>query len=287
MLLKVGSILLVLLLTGYYIYHFYLNIEKYKGLINKITPFLFGISAAALGFSFILTSNYNLFFTVVIGLLFAISSGFTVKKIFQIEKWMNQSLSSLLGYLVGAFIGYMTFISTKPFLIVDVLYIVIIYLMLMYSDKKAAETFQKKSTKKKGKQKPTSNAPSILLAATLLIFVVALSINVKSIKAGIIGQPQNQTATQDEQNDLQNASIHVTPSGFNPKNTTLKAKTMLKVIFDVDQQVGNNVKLISTDLNLSVNLKKGENVVLLDNPLKGQYQIKIEPGNFTGTLTVK
>ncbi|MFJ5714131.1 hypothetical protein [Neobacillus sp. NPDC093127] len=53
--------------------------------------------------------------------------------------------------------------------------------------------------------------------------------NAKHLNAGVIGQPQNQAAAIDEENDMQVATVRVTPSGFDPKNTTFKANSMIKV----------------------------------------------------------
>jgi hypothetical protein len=197
---------------------------------------------------------------------------------------MNEIISGLLGATIGSVIGYMTFISSKPLLIIDIIFILSIYLLLLFFDKRMVAQSPKKGPNKQGKH--PSNFPTVLLSALLLFLFIVLGMNMSQINIGVIGQPQNQTSTIDENNDIQVATIHVTPSGFDPKNTTLTAKTMMKINFDVDSKMGNNVQLISDDLKLNVNLKSGKNMILLDNPVKGKYQYMLGSGKSSGTFTV-
>ncbi len=284
MLLNIGSLLLVLLITSYCLFHFYRNKERLSGPIEKVTSLLIGVSTATIGFLLMQTSSYHLPLTIVVCLLFALGTGFLVRRLFDNERGINETVSGLLGATLGSVIGYMTFISSKPFLIMDVIFILSIYLLLLFFDKQMVAQSKKKGPGKKGKHPSTS--PSVVLSVIFLFVLIILGVNMSQINVGIIGQPQNQTTTIDENNDLQVATIHVTPSGFDPKNTTLTSKTMMRINFDVDTKMGSNVQLISNDLKLNVNLKSGKNMILLDNPVKGKYHFMLEKEKTSGTFTV-
>lgn len=137
------------------------------------------------------------------------------------------------------------------------------------------------------KGKKTSNYRTVLVGAIIVIVILVLAINFKQMKVWVTGQPQTQTARLEQHNNLQVATIHVTSEGMEPRNTTLKAYTMLKLIFNVDSNLGNNIKLVSNDLKINVDLKSGKNTILLDDPQPGTFTYSIQPGNSSGTITVK
>ncbi|WP_284037190.1 hypothetical protein [Neobacillus sp. 114] len=286
MLLKIGSLLLVLLITIYCIYHFYRNKDRFSGVIGIITALMIGISSAAIGFLLMLATNYQVLITTLICLVYTIGNGLLVRRLFPPEKGMNDILSGLIGALIGSVLGYSTFISNKPFLVIDIAFIVITYIALMYFDRQLASKSTENRSKKKN-QKQASNVSTISLSAILIVIIVVLGLNVNQIKVGVIGQPQTQTASIDEENDMQVATIRVTASGFNPKNTTFQAHKMIKVNFEASIPKGTQIVLKSEDLKLNMNLKNGKNILLLDNPLEGKYQLTIEPTNATGTFTIK
>lgn len=285
MLLSIGSLLLVLLITIYCIYHFNRNKERFSGSIDHFASILFGVSAGTLGFLLIQVTTYNLLLSILLSLFIVVCSGFLMRRLFPDQKGINVWLSSLIGATIGTVIGYMIFMSNKPILFIDVFFILFTYLFLMFFDRQLDRKDNKKSVKKKAAR--PSNALSIILSSILLILFLLLGINFNQIKLGTIGQPQNQTATLEQDNNLQVATIRVTRSGIEPKNTTLKAHTMIKLNFNVDSSFRKNIKLVSTELKLNVDLKSGKNMILLDNPQKGTYQFTIEPDQHKGTIIVK
>ena len=285
MLLKMGSLLLVLLIVSYCIFHFHRNKEKMSKSIEWASSLVTGVSAAVFSFLLIQVSNFNLILTIVGALLFTLVSGFLSKSLFPEQNGVNEWLSGLVGTTLGATFGYMMFLSTKPILILDVVFILFIYLLLTFFDRQLKEDSKRKTGKKNIKQ--SSNVSTIMLSTLLVIVLLVIGINIKQIKMGVIGQPQNQTAAIEQDNNLQVATIHVTRAGIEPKNTTLKAYTMLKLIFDVEKELGNNIKFVSNDLKINADLKSGKNTILLDDPQAGNYTYTIQPGNYSGTITVR
>jgi cytochrome c biogenesis factor len=230
-----------------------------------------------------LTTNYNLLLAFILNLLLVILIFVLSKKL--IDKGITEMLASLLGAFIGFVIGYMTFLSSKTIVIVDILFIIFIYLLLFFVDRKLVSNSNQKN--KYNRVHARSSNSTVALASILLIFVIIFTVNMNKVKVGVIGQPQKQAAKQDDQNDLQYATIHVTPSGFSPKNTIFKPETMTKIIVDVDQDAGENARLASADLGINIPLKTGKNILLLNNPLKGEYNISLEPSKSVGKLLVK
>ena len=289
MLLKFGSLLLVVIITAYSLIQYQRNKSKFSRMLGALVSLFLGVSAAVFAFITIQSLNNNLVLSGLISLLFSIGGGFVARRLIHLDTWMNVALSALIGSLFGFLIGYVTFIANPPILIADVIFIVFVYVMLQFSDKFVGRESTQKTAKKKkkGQPKKTIKGSTVSLTIIFVIFGAVVAGNFKNIQVGAIGQPKKQTATQDDMNNLQEAIIHVTPSGLNPKNSVFIAKTMMKVTIVVDPNAGENLKLSSEELKLNMDLKEGENIILLDNPLKGSYPFTIEPKNFSGTLIVK
>ncbi|WP_088014463.1 hypothetical protein [Gottfriedia acidiceleris] len=281
--LKYGSLFLVLLLTCYSFNHFYRNKERFPSTLKSTISLLLGVSSATISFLIMLTTNYNLLLAFILNLLLVFLIFVLSKKL--IDKGVTETLASLLGAFIGFVIGYMTFFSSKTIVIVDILFIIFIYLLLFFVDRKLVSNSNQKN--KNTKVHNESSNSTVILTSILLIFVIIFTVNLNKVKVGVIGQPQKQAAKQDDQNDLQYATIHVTPSGFSPKNTIFKPETMTKIIVDVDQDAGKNSRLASADLGINMPLKTGKNILLLNNPLKGEYEISLEPSKSVGKLLVK
>jgi uncharacterized membrane protein len=283
MVLKYGSLFLVLLLTCYSFNHFFRNKERFPSTLKSTISLLVGVSSATISFLIMLTTNYNVLLAFILNLLLVILIFVLSNKL--IDKGVTETLASLLGSFIGFVIGYMTFSSSKTIVIVDILFIIFIYLLLFFVDRKLVSNSNQKNKNKRNQTKSSNN--TIVLTSILLIFVIIFTVNMNKVKVGVIGQPQKQSAKQDDQNDLQYATIHVTPSGFSPKNTIFKPATMTKIIVDVDPDAGVNARLASTDLGINIALKTGKNILLLNNPLKGEYNISLEPSKSVGKLLVK
>ncbi|MEH7401529.1 MULTISPECIES: hypothetical protein [Bacillaceae] len=283
MVLKYGSLFLVLLLTCYSFNHFYRNRERFPITLKSMISLLVGVSSATISFLIMLTTNYNVLLSIIFNLLLVILFLVLSKKLF--NNGITGMLASLLGAFVGTVIGYMTFISSISVVIVDILFIVFIYLLLFFVDRKLVSNSNQKNKNKRNHAK-TSNS-TVILTSILVIFVIIFTVNMDKVNVGVIGQPQKQAAKQDDQNDLQYATIHVTPSGLSPRNTIFKPATMTKIIVDVDPDAGGNARLASTDLGINIPLKTGKNILLLNNPLKGEYTISLEPSKSVGKLVVK
>jgi hypothetical protein len=282
MLLKVGSFLLVLLITGYSIFHILKNKATYKDSLGiGIPALLVGVTSGAFGFLLMQTSSFHIGITIGFSLIFVVVVSILLKG----KKSYNELLSGVLGASIGSLVGYMTFGSTTAFFIVDILFILVLYLVLRWIDRKLAEPQPKKKLGKGKAQK--SQWLTVILATTVVLELGVVAVNVDKIPFGSIGQPQNQQATLDTENNLQEAIITVTPSGFNPKNTTIESQNMVKLTVNAEVAEGKEIRLISDGLKFSVTLKNGKNMILLDNPLQGKYDLRLEPGKAKGSLTVK
>lgn len=282
MLLKVGSFLLVLLMTGYSIFHIHKNKVALKGSLGICIPAsLVGVSSCAFGFLLMQTSSFHIGITIGLSFIFVVVASFLLKG----KESYNELLSGVLGATVGSLVGYMTFGSTTAFFVVDIAFILVLYLVLRWIDRKLAEPQPKKKLGKGKSQE--SRGLTVILVATVVFVLGFVGVNFDKIPFGTIGQPQNQEATLDTENNLQEAIIEVTPSGFNPKNTTIESQNMVKLMVNAEVTEGKEVRLVSDDLKLNVTLKNGKNMILLNNPLQGKYDLRLEPGKAKGSLTVK
>ncbi|MCR8631233.1 cupredoxin domain-containing protein [Paenibacillus radicis (ex Xue et al. 2023)] len=286
MLLSIGSLFIVLLITGYFI----ARIHRYKGLIagsaGKLSSMaMVAVSSAFLGILTVQTLEYQITLSIVISGLFALTIGFLAGKPFHMLDVINGILSGFLGTLIGIVLGSMIFISGNVIIITDLGYIVCIYLLLRVFDYQINKG-QLKNAPLTPAAKGYPFIQTILLASVVFVMVGGVILNKSKIAMGQIGQIQSQVTSMDEENDLQVATIDVTASGFNPKNIDFKANTMIKVIFNVSSNAGNGFKLVSKDLKIDAPLKEGKNSFLLDNPQPGKYEFMLGTGDFKGSFTV-
>ena len=285
MLLQIGSILLVILVTGYGMLYVHRNQKRIEVPMNGAALILVGLTTATMGFLLMQISGNSVTLSIVLSLIYTIACGVLMGGVPYKVNGLNQIIIGFIGATIGSVLGYMTFSSTTSFFVVVLLFLLLVYLILKIFDKQIAiQTSRKKSNKKANK---TSYTSSVILASGFIVLLAVILLSVKQINVGIIGQPQKAEAMLDEDNNLQMGTIHVTPSGLDPKSTELTAGTMAKVVVIVDDQQGENFHLVSNAFNLDAPLKKGENIILLDNPIKGQYDFIVYPGEYKGTFIVR
>ncbi|MCZ8517111.1 cupredoxin domain-containing protein [Paenibacillus filicis] len=187
--------------------------------------------------------------------------------------------------MLGTVIGSLLFRTNLVLMVTDIAFILIVFLVQKTGERLIDRAAVKKPAKVSGKQ--TRYIGTAMLTAAVLIFACGIALQKNQIAAGSIGQPQSQKAAMDEENDLQLATIEINASGFSPKNTELRSGSMVKAIVNVKSNAGTGLKLVSKELNLSADLKAGQNMFLINNPQPGIYELILEPKHLKSTLTVK
>ncbi|MFC3748557.1 hypothetical protein [Paenibacillus sp. GCM10012306] len=290
MLLNTGGLVLILLIT---LYHIYFLVQRKSGLTGKsgmilasLFALLAGLAAGVIGAQ---TFDYGLVLSILICALLSAVAGAALGFPFGWQSVINSILSGVIGGTLGTVLGSLFFTSGRVVLSGVVLFILCSFLVQKIGDaliNKPRPKAKKANTSKKTVGKPTY-ASTILLAAATIIVVAGLLLQYDRIAVGSIGQPISQTAVLDEENDMQVATIEVSEAGITPKTTEFIAAKMIKAIVNVKGSVGTGLTLVSKDLNFNVELKEGENILLLSNPQPGTYEIEIPTKNYTGTFIVK
>ncbi|WP_240416241.1 cupredoxin domain-containing protein [Paenibacillus periandrae] len=286
MLLSVGSLFIVLLITGYFIF----RIHRYKGFIKspigKLSLMVMvAVSSGFIGILSVQTLEYQIIPSIIMSGLFAILAGFLAGQPFCKLDRINAILSGIIGVILGIATGRMIFISSDAIMITDLGYIVCSYLLLSVFDRQINKVQPKEAVSTRT-ARSSSYFPTLLLASAVFVMLAVVTLNTNTIALGQIGQKETQLTAMDEENDLQIATIEVTASGFNPKNTEFKANTMIKVIFNVNSNTSSGLKLVSKDLKIDTLLKNGKNAFLLDDPQPGKYEFMLGSGEFKGSFTV-
>ncbi|WP_187274468.1 MFS transporter, partial [Paenibacillus sp. N3.4] len=251
----------------------------------------YSFQAAAIGV--VLAQVYELTITlpILIASLFAFGTGFFAGKSYSFQAAWNGALVGIMGAMAGVLFGVMLLASNKVILIASTAFLIFMFLTQKWIEWQSNRIEKKTKPVKGGKNQPKAATVTykgtIILAAVVVVFGAGILIQKNQIKVGLIGQPQTQTATIDEKNDLQVATVQVTRSGLSPKNTDFLPKQMIKAVINVEESAGTGLKLKSPVLGIDANLNKGENVFLMNNPQPGTYTYTVEPGGFKGTFTVK
>ncbi|RKP53999.1 hypothetical protein D7Z26_11455 [Cohnella endophytica] len=294
MLLNYGSMIVIALFAGYNLFFIARRNERMDEFARAfVGTFLSFTASMAFGFIFAQTFDYDLYLSMGFGILFAAVATATVGLLFKRKIGLNAALAGVLGALLGAAIGKMVFASDKPILIADTIYIVLMYLLLKFGEWKTNQETASDKPKKAASKKLSSqakNKPGYAGAVALGVGVVVVALLITTQKDRIlsaqIGLPQSKAATYDEQNDLQVATIEVTSAGLSPRNTQFKSGTMIKAIFHVPANSGEDWKLTSAELDVDNSLKPGDNIFLINNPNPGTYTFNLGPGKGQCTFTV-
>lgn len=286
MLLNVGSFILIVLITGY---HVYFSFHRKELLTRTSGMFIASAFAVLSGFAFGVvqaqTFDFDLSVSVAISILFAIIAGFAGGIPFGLQSAIQGILSGSLGAMLGTILGSLFFKSNLVVMIAAIVFIVCSFFVQKIGDWHVSENNQKKKKTKSSLKRPVYTS-TIILVVCVLACSGYIVLQQGQIRIGSIGQPQSQTAIIDEENDLQVATIDVSASGITPNNTEFTAATMIKAIVNVKMNAGTGLKIVSRDLNFSVDLKPGQNIVLLNNPQPGIYEIEVPSKEYKGTFTV-
>jgi hypothetical protein len=289
MLFNFGSLLFVVLITSYSIIYGKQRSAKMSeasGMGIAVTLAL--LSGTAFGFVSGQTfQDYPI--AVVIGsMLIAAAAGYINGKWFGLAPSLNGLLAGIFGSLIGSYFGLVLFASQKALLIADILFVICIVLVQRFMDAQAKDKRKsKKSSSKHPNQKKVKYSGMVIL--TMLVVVSAGFILMQKDRIGIgeLGQPQTQTAAYDEENDIQEVTIHVSASGISPKTIQFQPESMVKANFNVKPNVNHPVKLHSNELGIDAELREGNNRVIMNKPQPGTYEITLEPGGFTCTFVIE
>lgn len=281
------SFILIIVIACYYLFYLF---QRRAMLTTRAGAFAASVFAFIFSFGFGViasqTFELQLILSLAISVAFAIVVGFCFGIWFRMTSAINGALFSSVGALLGSVIGGMFYTSKIVIMVADIVFIIAVFLV-----QKIVDWHINRSSSKKAVNNTKANKPSYFvtgaLSATVIILAVLILALQNQIGLGAIGRPQVQTAVFDEENNLQVATIKVMPSGFAPLNTEFKPYTMIKAIFNVEPSAGENLRLISKDLNIDVVLKIGENTFLLNNPQPGHYDFTIESKSYKSTFTVQ
>ncbi|MGZ4112678.1 MAG: hypothetical protein ACXVP5_09615 [Tumebacillaceae bacterium] len=287
MVLGIGSLVVAVLLAGYFLFTGYQRKEMFQGndgatvvsVFAAVGSFLFGMIASQ-------AFDLDLRELAGIAVVFAVLVGFVGSRLLgQPTVAIRGILLGALGAIVGTVLGSLFFRSNVVEVIFDLLFVGCVFLLQQWVERLSRKK-PKKGKRAKGKVKRASNQGTIVLTVFVVVIAGVFLLQASQLPVGLIGQPKSQQVTPDEANDLQVAKIDVTGAGIAPQNTQLQSASMLKAIINVQQSAGSGLKLVSKGLNVSADLKAGENVFLLNNPQPGTYDIEVEPKGYRGTLTV-
>jgi hypothetical protein len=286
MVLSIGSLVLAVLLTGYFLYSCYQRKEMFQGNDGTTSVSVFAALASFL-FGMIASQAFDLDLRVLSGIavLFAVLVGFVGGRMFGKQTVLREILLGAIGAIVGTVLGSLFFRSNVVVVIFDLLFVACVFLFQKWVERLLRKK-PKKGKRAKGKVKQSASKGTIILAVFVVVVAGVFLLQSSQLPVGLIGQPKSQQVTPDEANDLQVAKIEVTGAGLAPQNTQLQSVSMLKAVINVQQSAGSGLKLVSKGLNFSADLKAGENVFLLNNPQPGTYDIVVEPKGYRGTFTV-
>ncbi|NIK78270.1 hypothetical protein FHS15_003408 [Paenibacillus castaneae] len=287
MLLNIGSFILIILTTGYHVY----NAFHRKAMLTRAAGMaaasaFAGVSSFAFGAVLAQSFDFDLSISVAFAILFAIVTGLAGGFPFGRKSAIHAALSGSLGAMLGTVLSSLFFKSNIVVMAAAIVFILGSFLVQKIGEKHLNANNPNHKPAKPPLKKP-AYASTVILAVGVAVCAGYILLEKNQIHIGSIGQPQSQIATIDEENDLQVAMIEVSASGITPGITEFKAAAMIKAIINVKANAGNDLKIVSSDLNFSADLKPGENIFLLNNPQPGTYVIEVPSKAYKGSFIVK
>nr|WP_254119787.1 cupredoxin domain-containing protein [Bacillus sp. FJAT-29790] len=285
-----GSMIVILLITTYQIIYNSQRSDKLKesaGMTISMAVCL--LASAAMGIVSAQTFEHNLKLSLFIAAVFASCIGYFMGKRFSLVVLINSVLAGWLGAMAGSIFGFILFLSNKIVLITDITFVIVMFLLQQVIDRQLGEMSKKTSKKMTGKPKVQKFETIVTLTLSISIITLAFFtfLNKNHLSTAQIGQPQTQYAILDEENDLQEATIDVTASGFSPKTTIFSEGTVMKVIIHVGPNLADGLKLISSDLGIDADLSEGDNLFIINKPNRGTYEFELGSVSFKGLLIVE
>ncbi|MCD9026508.1 cupredoxin domain-containing protein [Cohnella silvisoli] len=290
MLLNIGSLIMIVLATGYSLFILHRRKDLMSTRAGKFDATLLAVIAGlAMGIVAVQTLEYNQPQAMGVAVPLAAVLGYFAGKRFSHLFSIHSALTGCLSAYAGIVFGMRFFASDNVVFATDVVFIVFLFLFLRSVEWQSNVEHNKKTqVKRKKKHSDKSGYATVVMygiGTAALATVIWLWGN--SVPIGQIGQPQSQQSEYDEENDLQVAVIEVNAAGFSPLNTNFNKGGMIKAVFHVSSYAKANLTLVSADLNVNAQLKQGDNVFLFNNPQPGTYKFIVGEETSLCTFTVK
>ncbi|WP_165279961.1 cupredoxin domain-containing protein [Paenibacillus protaetiae] len=302
MLFNAGSLMMIGLIE---LYFNFIGFQKRSVRLKRVGLRSAVLSAIAAGLAFgaVLAQSFDMPFIGLLSLaaLFGAVAGASGGLAYGQHSSVNGGLAGLIAGLIGTVLGSLFFSSGTVVLITALLFVMLAFLIQRTADGASTATGTAPAGKPRARmasntsgrrtavlqvRKPSYRSSYVLAACAVVLFTSIIVLQDK-LQLGEIGLPQMQVAVMDDENNMQVATIDVIGAGFAPKVTEFEANAMIKIVFNVKGSAGNGLKIVSSDLNFSADVKPGENIFLLNNPQPGNYTIEIDGKGKAGTFVVK
>lgn len=292
MLFNAGSLMLVALIASYTIYNGFQKKNSGSARTGMLAAAAYAISSG-LAFGTIAALSFDLPLVALLALAvaFGLIAGALGGMPYGMPAAVRGGLLGTIAAMLGTVAGSLFFGTGKVVLVAALLFVGCVFLVQRAAERgagtEARNGGKKTATRRPAQEKRPSYRSACALGAIAVLGLAGILLLKDDLHMGAIGQPLKQTAAMDDENDMQVATIDVTGAGFAPKVTEFRAKTMIKVIFNVKASAGNGLSIVSKDLNFSADVKAGQNIFLLNNPQPGDYEIEVGGKQHLGTFTVK
>ncbi|MDQ0876587.1 plastocyanin [Paenibacillus sp. V4I3] len=286
MMVAILSVVLTLLFTGYNVFYTYKRREKLTCMAGMMIAMTVGMmSSLALGVVLGVVLQHDLTLSTIIAVLFGMGAGYLTGKPISLMAALDGMMAGIMGGMMGAMLGVMLVVSDSIVLFIDVIFIFVMSVLIQLIDE---ETGKAKATNE-GVNKPFFGSALTLFVGIVIVGVVLLfqyQGKVSSASQSLGLQPEAQTTSQ-ENEGYQIATVDVKSNGYGPENIEVKAGVPTKIDFKTQSGISCTKHIVSHELGIDVDLKKGENFIDLNDLKPGTYRYTCGMYMYGGTITVK
>jgi hypothetical protein len=284
--LPILSVVLVLLFTGYNVFYTYKRREKLTCMAGMMIAMTVGMmSSLALGVVLGVTIQHDLTLSTIIAVLFGMGAGYLTGKPISLMAALDGMMAGIMGGMMGAMLGVMLVVSDTLVLFIDIIFIFVMSVLIQLIDEETGKT----KVTNEGVSKPFFGSALALILGIILVGVMLFfqyQGKVSSASQSQSVQPEVQTSSQ-ENEGYQIATVDVKSNGYGPENIEVKAGVPTRIDFKTQSGISCTKHIVSHELGIDVDLKKGDNFISLKDLKPGTYPYTCGMYMYGGTITVK
>jgi hypothetical protein len=283
----VVNVLLILGVTAYFVFYINIRREKLTLMAGMMIAMTIGMMVSlTLGVLLGVYYHHDLTKSTILAVVAGMIAGYSAGRPLSLMAAMDGMLAGIMGGMMGAMLGVMLAVTTTMVWFINIIFVVVMFVLLRLI---AEETRTAK------KEENEVNRPFFGRVGMVVGFVALIGVLfvVKPDSLGVYLESSNeaggQTSTQANIiGNVQEATIHVSASGYSPQNIELIAGVPAKINFKTEKGAGCIRQVVSNELGINNILEaEKDNYIMLRDLKPGTYPYTCGMGLYGGTITVK
>jgi hypothetical protein len=281
------NVLLILVVTVYFIFVIYQRRKKLTLMAGMMIAMTIGMMVSiTLGVLIGVFFNHDLTKSTILAVVVGMIAGYSAGRPISLMAAMDGMLAGIMGGMMGAMLGVMLVIPTTMIWFINIIFVAVMVVLRQLIGEETG-TAKKEENEVKRPFFGIVGMMVGLITLTAVLFVVKtdyLGVN----QANSNGAGGHSSTHAEITGDVQEATIHVSSSGYSPQNIELKAGVPAKINFKTEKDAGCVQQVVSKELGMNNMLEaEKDNYIVLKDIKRGTYPYPGGMGSYGGTITFK